>query len=228
MHAAAVDRSAPSCEYDAGTTAADAAQSAKTILVGGGGPFNEPKNDGYVDNIRPAWRIDCFLVSSSGHLTALVTAEFAGNAPTADDHRDALFWSVVGYYPNVDPTLQGEHSEPLSEIVGVVASSPPGAESPQFAVSGSFDLSVQGGVGWKPLVGIGIGFTWVRVYRKGDVLEYHVLPGGHQMEQLPPLAFDQPVTSFSGSFLYYAPLTDDPSLGSSFDYPSWIRAHVTW
>ena len=37
---AALDRSAPSCEYDADTTAADAARSVKSIRVGGGGPFN--------------------------------------------------------------------------------------------------------------------------------------------------------------------------------------------
>jgi hypothetical protein len=222
--AGTLDGSAPSCKYDAGTTGVDAGE-VSSIFVGGGGPFNEPTNDGYVDSIRPTWRTDCFVVSSSGHLSGAVTAEFAGNAPTADDHRDALFWIAVGFYPNIDPMLPGEVVKPLSEIAGVVASSP-GADSPSFALDGSFDLSVPADPGSKPLTAIGIGFTWVRVYRNDDALMYHVLPAGHPM-QSPPISFDQPF-NHTGSFLYYAPLADDPSLGSSFDYPAWIRAHATW
>jgi hypothetical protein len=225
--ATALDRSGPSCEYDADTTAADAAQSLG-ISVGGGGAFSEPKGNGHVTNISPTWRADCFLVSSSGHLAASVTATFAGNAPAADDHRDALFWSVTGFYPPPpgDPKLFGEGVLLIGEVAGVVASSPPGADAPRFAVSGAFDLSARPALDSRPPSGIAIGFTWVRVYRKGDLLQYHVFPGGPQLEQW--LSVDQPASGVNGFFRYHAPLTDDPSLGSDFDYPAWIHDHVTW
>ena len=225
--AAALDRSAPSCGYDAGTTTVgDAAGGLTLIRVGGGGAFYEVTNGSYWPDISPTWSADCLLVSSSGHLTASLTARFAGNAPTADDHRDALFWGVTGFYPPPpgDPTLFGEGVATLSEVVGVLASSPPGADAPQFMVSGSFDLSVT--VGSRTPTAIAIGFTWVRVYRNGDVLQYHVLPGGPELEHM--VSVDQSVSGLSGFFRYYAPLTDAPSLGTSFDYPAWIRAHVTW
>ena len=71
-----------------------------------------------------------------------------------------------------------------------------------------------------------IGLNWERVYRTGDAFQYQVLAGDARTGGS-PLSFDEPA-SVGGPFEYLAPIADDPSLGSDFDYPSWIRVHVTW
>ena len=75
-----------------------------------------------------------------------------------------------------------------------------------------------------------MGFTWVRVYGDGSgPVQYQVFPGNRvTTDASPDVAWDRPATDSSGPLDYYAPLRDDSSLGGDFDYPGWIRQHVTW
>ncbi len=186
--------------------------------------FNEPMNDGYAKDITPTWSSDGMTISSSGHLTGSITTTFVGIAPTADEHKDVLFWSVVGDYPE-----EGDaQSIALSETVGVVSSSTSDDGSAVFALDGAFDPTIRGAEGAR-LFEIDVGLTWVRVYRKSGVLLYQVLPGWRQaFEPVHQLVWDETATGLNGPFGDYAPLPDGPALGMAFDYPSWIRAHVVW
>lgn len=215
-----------------GAEAADDAEMADALMwdlhdvrtIVGTMAFNEPMNDGYAKDITPTWSSDGMTISSSGHLTGSITTTFAGAAPAADEHKDVLFWNVVGDYPE-----EGDaQSIPLSETFGVVSSSTSDDGSAVFALDGAFDPTSRGAENAR-LFEIDVGLTWVRVYRKSSVLQYQVLPGWRQaFESLHQLVWDQTATGLNGPFGYYAPLSDGPALGAAFDYPSWIRAHVIW
>jgi hypothetical protein len=191
-------------------------------LVLGMMAFNEPMNDGFVHDLVPSWSSDGLTFSGSGHLTGSVTLTAAGPTPAADQWRDVLFWNVNGEFPF------GQDSQflPLSLIVGVIASTST-ASTATFSVDGALDLSGQG-AGGGTAHALAFALTWVRVYRSGADLQYQVLPGWRDAGDGSTLSWDRSTGPVSGPLGYYAPLADSPALGSDFDYPSWVRAHVTW
>lgn len=195
-------------------------------IIVGAMAFNEPMNDGYMKDIIPSWNTNDLTISSSGSIKVSLVVIFAGSAPTADEYKDVLFWNVVGYYPSTLDT----QLVPLSDTLGVLASAPSDRSSSVFSLDGSFSLQTQGPADTGQLAAVAVGFTWVRVYRDtGGIMRYQVFPGTQAApDPSQEVRWDGGAASGSGSFSYYGPLEDGPSLGRSFDYPSWIRQHITW
>jgi hypothetical protein len=184
--------------------------------------FNEPMNAGYVRDLVPSWRSDGLTFASSGRVTGVVTMTAAGSPPTGDQWRDVLFWNVVGEFSFCGDAV----FIPLSPITGVVAStSAPGTAT--FTVDAAFDLTVIGPDGTLANA-LAFAVTWVRVYRTGAALQYQVLPGARSEGDLSSVSWDRATGPVSGPLSYYTPLSGERALGSDFDYPSWIRTHVTW
>ncbi|HEY7373479.1 MAG TPA: hypothetical protein VIF57_15065 [Polyangia bacterium] len=223
--AATSDGDPAACQNESSDASPRDAASSVRVILAAGGAFNEVTNSGYDGSVSPSWRARCFLVSPSGHISASVATTFAGRAPSADDHRDFLFSAVTGIYAAGNPEATGVLLRRLAAISGVASSTRD--DPPVFAVDVAFDPDAPGAVGSGPLDEIDIGFTWVRVYRTASGLAYQVLPGTSRIAP-PSLAFDQPA-SVGSSFDYYPAISDNPSLGGGdFDYPAWIRDHVTW
>ena len=223
-----VGRAAPGQPFADGSDAGPSEGSADTsfrdvALVLGTMAFNEPMNVGYFSDRTPTWSSDGLLFAPSGRLSGFVTVTAAGPVPNADAWRDVLFWNVVGEFPFGQDDSQ---ILPLSPIAGVAASTSEAARA-TFSIQGAFDLSVTGGEGTPPMT-IEFALTWVRVYRSSGTLQYQVLPGWRDAGDGSLVQWDRSTGSVSGPLGYYAPLMDSPGLGSDFDYPSWIRAHVSW
>lgn len=217
----AASEAAPSQTDGAAEAAPSLARMRSTV---GTMAFNEPMNDGFERDLIPTWSSPGVRASADGRITATIATSFVGPLPDADQRREVLFWNVTGQFPSG----QDAESIAMSEVYGVVATSS-NDRSAAFFIDGAFDPTVRSGAGDVPFE-LDVGLTWVRVVKKSGVLIFQVLPG--RRDAFSPdhqLGWDDTPQALDGPFGYYGPLTDDtPGLGTSFDYPAWIRAHVTW
>jgi hypothetical protein len=187
--------------------------------------FNEPMNDGFDRALVPTGSSPGVFASPDGHITATIATSFVGPLPDADQRREVLFWNVSGQFPFGRDAAQ---TIAMSATEGVGATSADDRTA-TFTIEGTFDPGVRSASGAGPFE-IDVGLTWVRVVKKSGVLSFQVIPGWRESFSLEhQVSWDGAPHAADGPFGYYAPLTDDtPGLGASFDYPAWIRAHVTW
>ena len=217
--AAVFDGDPSACRNESADAAPSEAASSVQSIVVAGGAFNEPTNGGYASDINPSWLAHCFLRLAvrppqrlRGHDVRRQRTERRRTQGRPVLVRDGLL-------PPLNHDLDGVLLQRLSGISGVVSSTRD--DPPVFPLDVAFDLTVvPAGAGLGPLAEVDISLTWVRVYRKGSVFQYQVLPGTSRVAP-PNLTFDRPAT-VSGFFDDYAPLADNPSLGGDFDYPTWI------
>lgn len=186
--------------------------------------FNEGKNRGGDAQQLVTWKSEDLVLTTSGTFSGEFKVRYEGPSVAYPRVLDVLFVQIQGEYLGVP--LGDRYFEPLTEIIPVVAYRS-SARSAKFNVTGSFRIPDLDNAG-SPLVKLWFNLTWVRVYRAGDGLAFHVLPGdaNRYFPDIPQASFDQPPGLITGRLAYYQVLVGRGFKKTLYNYQKWIRTYL--
>ena len=196
----------------------------------GGMAFNEGNNDGFDQRQIVSWESKNLRITGKGRVAGTFRTHYAGPVTADALIKDVLFFRVDAVY--IWPRQGDRMNQALSKVIPVVALRST-TRLATFVLRGAFRIpqltkETDGGM---PLKEIQLNFTWVRVYRKGRGLAFHIFPGDARgyypdIRDTPEVRIDQPAKRLRGRFGYYELLQGSPFETNDFDYPRWIKKRL--